>query len=231
VELRHKRQTTVQIARRFGFPLATVARVLARHGLGRLRPVEPAQPVVRYERERPGELVHFDVKRLGRIGRIGHRIHGDRSRNSRGIGWECVHVAVDDRTRLAYVEVLPDERGLTARDFLQRALRWFTRQGIRVERVMSDNGSCYRSRHFRHACAQAGIKHRTTRAYRPQTNGKAERFIQTLIRGWAYARAYQSSLHRAAALPAWLRYYNSERPHRALGDQPPLACLRRYQPC
>ena len=231
LELRRKRHTAPQIARRFSLPLATVARVLTRHGLGRLRPVEPAQPVVRYERERPGELVHFDVKKLGRIGQIGHRIHGDRGCRSRGVGWEFVHVAVDDKTRLAYVEVLADERGVTARAFLQRAIRWFARRRICIERVMSDNGSCYRSRHFRHACVAAGIKHKTTRAYRPQTNGKAERFIQTLIRGWAYARAYRSSLHRVSALPEWLRYYNTERPHRALGDQAPLTRLRRCLPC
>jgi transposase InsO family protein len=227
VELRRKRLTAARIAARFGLPRITVSRVLTRQGLGRLRALEPVEPVVRYERERPGELVHFDVKKLGRIGQIGHRIHGDRSRRARGVGWEFVHVAVDDKTRLAYAEVLPDERGVTARAFLERVIRWFARRGIRIERVLSDNGSCYRSRHFLKACARAGIQAKKTRAYRPQTNGKAERFIQTLIRGWAYGRAYRSSLQRHSALPEWLRYYNTERPHRALGDQPPLACLRR----
>jgi transposase InsO family protein len=225
--LRRKRRTAVQIAARFALPRATVARVLVRHGLSRLRALEPVAPAVRYERERPGELVHFDVKKLGRIDGVGHRIHGDYSRRSRGIGWEYVHVAVDDKSRLGYAEVLADERGLTARGFLERVIRWFARRGIRIERVLSDNGSCYRSRHFLKACKTAGIKAKKTRFYRPQTNGKAERFIQTLIRGWAYARAYRSSALRARALPEWLRYYNTERPHRALGNLAPLACLRR----
>jgi transposase InsO family protein len=225
--LRRKRWTAAEIGRHLRLPRVTVARVLSRHGLGKLRALEPVEPVVRYERERPGELVHFDVKKLGRIGQIGHRIHGDRARSTPGVGWEFVHVAIDDKTRLAYAEVLPDERGSTARDFLRRVIRWFARRGIRIERVLSDNGSCYRSRHFLKACRQAGIRAKKTRAYRPQTNGKAERFIQTLIRGWAYARPYRSSLLRIRALPEWLRYYNSERPHRALGDVAPLTCLRR----
>ena len=227
LEARRKRGTAAQIAQRFALPRITVSRILARAGLGRLRALEPVEAVVRYERERPGELVHFDVKKLGRIGQIGHRIHGDRKRASRGIGWEFVHVAIDDKTRLAYSEVLPDERGVTAQAFLERVIRWFARRGIRIERVLSDNGSCYRSRHFLKACRLPGIKAKKTRAYRPQTNGKAERFIQTLIRGWAYARAYRSSFLRTSALPEWLRYYNTERPHRALGDVAPLTCLRR----
>jgi len=231
LEARRKRRTAPQIARRFSLPQATVSRVLSRNGLGKLRALEPVAAVLRYERERPGELVHFDVKKLARIDGVGHRIHGDYTRRSRGIGWEFVHVAVDDKTRLAYVEVLQDERGVTARGFLERVIRWFARRGITIERVLSDNGSCYRSRHFLKACALAGIKARKTRAYRPQTNGKAERFIQTLIRGWAYARAYASSLRRRSALPEWLRYYNSERPHRALGNLAPLTCLRRCSSC
>jgi len=226
LDARRKRRTAAQIAQRFTLPRVTVARVLARHGLSRLRALDPVEPVVRYERARPGELVHFDVKKLGRIDGVGHRIHGDPSRRSRGVGWEFVHVAVDDKTRLAYVETLPDERGVTARAFLARVIRWFARRGITIERVLSDNGSCYRSRHFLKACKLAGIKAKKTRAYRPQTNGKAERFIQTLIRGWAYARPYRSSLRRVAALPEWLRYYNAERPHRALGNLAPLTCLR-----
>jgi transposase InsO family protein len=158
-------------------------------------------------------------------------VHGDRTRRARGVGWEFVHVAVDDKTRLAYSEVLPDERGLTAKAFLERVIRWFARRGVKIERVLSDNGSCYRSRHFLKACRLAGITAKKTRAYRPQTNGKAERFIQTLIRGWAYARAYASSLRRTSALPEWLRYYNTERPHRALGDIAPLICLQRFASC
>jgi len=231
LDARRKRRTAPQIALRFSLAQATVSRVLSRNGLGKLRALEPIEPVVRYERERPGELVHFDVKKLGRIDGVGHRIHGDRRTRVRGIGWEFVHVAVDDKTRLAYSEVLPDERGLTAKGFLERVIRWFARRGIRIERVLSDNGSCYRSRHFLKACRLAGITAKKTRAYRPQTNGKAERFIQTLIRGWAYARAYSSSLRRTSALPEWLRYYNTERPHRALGDIAPLTCLRRCNSC
>jgi transposase InsO family protein len=227
LDARRKRRTAAQIAQRFALPRATVSRVLARNGLSRLRALDPVEPVVRYERERPGELVHFDVKKLGRIDGVGHRIHGDFRRRSRGVGWEFVHVAVDDKTRLAYVEALSDERGVTARAFLERVIRWFARRGIKIERVLSDNGSCYRSRHFLKACKLAGIQAKKTRAYRPQTNGKAERFIQTLIRGWAYARPYRSSLRRVAALPEWLRYYNTERPHRALGNLAPLTCLRR----
>jgi transposase InsO family protein len=201
LDARRKRRTAPQIARRFSLPQATVSRVLSRNGLGKLRALEPIAPVVRYERERPGELVHFDVKKLGRIGQIGHRIHGDRKRTSRGIGWEFVHVAIDDKTRLAYSEVLQDERGVTAKAFLERVIRWFARRSIQIERVLTDNGSCYRSKHFLKACRLAGIKAKKTRAYRPQTNGKAERFIQTLTRGWAYARAYRSSLLRTSALP------------------------------
>jgi transposase InsO family protein len=227
VALRRKRQTAAEIAARFDLPRITVSRVLAREGLSRLRALEPREPVVRYERERPGELVHFDVKKLGRIDGVGHRIHGDRRTRVRGIGWEFVHVAVDDKTRLAYSEVLPDERGVTAKAFLERVIRWFAQRGITIERVLSDNGSCYRSRHFLKACRLAGIRAKKTRAYRPQTNGKAERFIQTLIRGWAYARPYRSSWLRTSALPDWLRYYNTERPHRALGYVAPLIALRR----
>ena len=231
LDLRKKRRTAAEIARHFSLPRITVSRVLARHGLGRLRALEPVEPVVRYERERPGELVHFDVKKLGRFGQIGHRIHGDRRRASRGIGWEFLHVAIDDKTRLAYAEVLADERGITAVGFLRRTVRWFARRGIRIERVLSDNGSCYISKRFRKTCAELGIKPKRTRAYRPQTNGKAERFIQTCLRRWAYARPYRTSMHRTHALPEWLRYYNTERPHRALGDQPPLICLRRCNSC
>lgn len=224
---RRQRRTSEQIAKRFALPRATVARLLRRNGLSCLRALDPIEPVVRYERARPGELVHFDVKKLGKIDGVGHRVHGERWRRARGVGWEFVHVAIDDKTRLAYSEVLPDERGVTARAFLERVIRWFARRGITIERVLSDNGSCYRSRHFLHACTLAGIKAKKTRAYRPQTNGKAERFIQTLIRGWAYARSYRSSLLRSHALPEWLRYYNTQRPHRALGDLAPLTCLRR----
>jgi transposase InsO family protein len=197
--------------------------------LSRLRSLDPKEPVVRYERRHPGELVHIDVKKLGRIGRPGHRVHGDRTTRVRGIGWERVHVAIDDASRLAYAEVLPDELGPTCAGFLRRALAWYARHGIKVRRVMTDNGSAYRSPFgfFGQVLAAHRIKHLHTRPYRPQTNGKAERFIQSLIREWAYAVSYPTSQVRMAALPAWLRYYNRERPHGALGGLPPITRIRR----
>jgi transposase InsO family protein len=169
--------------------------------------------------------VHVDVKKLGRIGRAGHRVHGDRTTRVRGIGWEFVHVCIDDATRLAYVEVLLDEKGETAAAFLRRAVAWFARRKIRVERVLSDNGSCYRSDVNRAVCNELGIKMKFTRPYRPQTNGKAERFIQTMLREWAYAASYQDSRQRVNALRPWLRYYNLHRPHMALDGRPPIVRL------
>jgi transposase InsO family protein len=226
VTLRHRRFTAWQIAQRLTMPLATVCAVLKRLGLGKLAASENKPPARRYEREKPGELLHVDVKLLGRIGRIGHRISGDRRSRVRGIGWEYVHVAVDDASRLAYVEVLADQKGLTAVSFFERARRWFAQRRIAIERVMTDNGSAYVSRRFRQACARLGIRHLRTRPYRPETNGKAERFIQTLIRGWAYRRPYRTSNQRTKALPKWLRYYNEQKPHRALGMISPLARIR-----
>lgn len=226
VALRYRRWTIWQIASQLRMAPATVAAVLRRVGLNRLSALEPKPEVRRYQRERAGELVHVDIKLLGRIGRIGHRITGDRRSRVRGIGWEYVHVAVDDRTRLSYVEVLEDQKGITAVGFFERARRWFARHRIRVERVMTDNGSAYVSRRFRQACKRWQIKHLRTRPYRPQTNGKAERFIQTLVRAWAYGRPYRTSNQRTKALPKWLRYYNEQRPHRALGMIPPLTCFR-----
>jgi transposase InsO family protein len=224
--LRHRRFTAWQIAQRLTMPLATVCAVLKRLGLGQLEALEPKPVARRYERQKPGELLHVDVKLLGRIGRIGHRITGDRRGQVRGIGWEYVHVAVDDASRLAYVEVLADQKGLTAVGFFERARRWFGQRRIGIERVMTDNGSAYVSRRFRQACARLGIRHLRTRPYRPETNGKAERFIQTLIRGWAYRRPYRTSHQRTKALPKWLRYYNEVKPHRALGMISPLARIR-----
>jgi transposase InsO family protein len=226
VTLRYRRLTAWQIAERLAMPVATVCAVLRRLGLGKLSALEPKPAVVRYERARPGELVHVDIKLLGRIGRIGHRITGDRRSRVRGIGWEFVHVAVDDASRLAYVEVLEDQKGLTAVGFFERARRWFAKRGIRIERVMTDNGSAYVSRRFRQACKRWAIRHLRTQPYRPETNGKAERFIQTLIRGWAYRRPYRTSNQRTKALPKWLRYYNEQRPHRALGMISPMARIR-----
>ena len=226
VAARQERLTAWAIAVRLQVPRSTVAAILARAGLNRLRSLEPAAPVTRYERARPGELVHLDIKPLGRILRIGHRIHPTR-RSSVGAGWEYVHVAVDDHSRAAYVEVLPDQTGVTTTGFLRRTIRWFARHGVRVHRVLTDNGSGYRSHRFQHGAARAGVRVIRTRPYRPQTNGKAERFIQTLIRQWAYAVPYSSSWRRTQALRPWLRYYNLERPHAALSYQPPCVRLPR----
>jgi transposase InsO family protein len=226
--LRRQRLTSPVIARRLGLPLSTVGGILRRLGLGRLKRLDPPLPVVRYQRERPGELVHIDTKKLGKIAGIGHRITGRRpGRVNRhpGIGWEYLHVAVDDASRLAYTEILPDERKASAIAFLERALAWFARHGITVERIMTDNGSAYRSRDFRAACARAGVRHLRTRPYTPRTNGKAERFLQTVMRECAYARAFRSSRERAAALPRWLHLYNEHRPHTALAGQPPISRL------
>lgn len=223
--LRRQRWTGAAIAQALQLSASTVARLLRRQGLGRLRQLEPPVPVQRYQWARPGDLLHLDVKKLGRIGRVGHRIHGDRRSRVRGIGWEYVHVAIDDASRLAYVEVLPDERGVTTTQFLWRARGWFRRQGIRVRRVLTDNGSGYVCARFARLCHSAGLRHLRIRPYTPRTNGKAERFIQTLLREWAYRRPYPSSRHRTEALPAWLYYYNWERGHGALHGRPPMSRL------
>ena len=225
LSLRELRFTGPEIAETLGMPLSTVGAVLARWGLGRLTPLQPEEPANSYERPRPGELVHIDVKKLGRIGRPGHRVNDDRRTRSRGVGWEFVHVAVDDATRLAYVEVLDDEKGPTAAGFLRRAVAFFRRYGVRVERVLTDNGSCYRAVVHALACRALGIRHLRTRPYRPRTNGKAERFIRTLVDGWAYGAVYRTSAERTAALAGWLDWYNRLRPHRSLGRQPPLTRL------
>lgn len=228
--LRRRRRSAPYIARYLGLPLSTVVAVQRRLGLNRLSRLEPPRPVVRYERARPGELVHLDVKKLGRIGRVGHRIHGDRSRRGRGVGWEYLHVAIDDCTRLAYAELLVDERADRATAFLRRAAAWFQRQGIaRLERVMTDNGAAYVSHAFAQALAALGARHLRTRPYTPRTNGKAERLIQTLLREWAYAQAYRSSIPRALALRPYLAYYNTERPHTALGFTTPRQRLAARQ--
>jgi transposase len=229
LRLRRQRWTGAQIARALRLSRATVARVLRRHGLQRLRALEPAAPVQRYEYRRPGGLVHLDIKKLGRIGRVGHRITGDRRGQVRGIGWEYVHVAVDDATRLAYVEVLPDEQGVTVTAFLWRALAWYRRLGIRVRRILTDNGSGYRAHVFAQCGHSARLRHLRTRPYTPRTNGKAERFIQTLLREWAYIRAYRTSAERLAALPHWLHYYNVHRAHAGLHDRPPISRLSRVR--
>ena len=230
--LRRQRMSSLAIARQLGLPVSTVTKILRRLGLNRLKALDPPMPVVRYQRARPGELVHMDTKKLGRIQGIGHRITGRRTgaiNRHHGIGWECLHVCIDDACRLAYSEVLPDERKEAATGFLERALAWFAVKGVAVERVMTDNGNCYRSRMFRQACAHYRLRHLRTRPYTPRTNGKAERFIQTSLREWAYARPYVSSQQRRAALTTWLAQYNTARPHTALGGCPPAARLHQYQ--
>ena len=224
VSLRREcRLTGQQIARRLRMPRSTVASVLKRAGLSRLRDLDPPEPVVRYERKRPGELIHLDIKKLARIVKVGHRMTGDRRDTTDGAGWESVHVAIDDASRLAYVEVLANEQATTTVRFFRRAMAFFKRHGIRVERVMTDNGPAYRSGLFAQMCHTTGARHIFTRPYRPQTNGKAERFIQTLLREWAYKRIYETSARRAAALGAWLTYYNRRRPHGSLNDRPPIS--------
>jgi transposase InsO family protein len=223
VRLRRQRWTSVEIAERLRLGRSTVARYLAQRGLARLRALQPAGPVQRYEHARAGELLHLDVKKLGRIGRVGHRITGDRRARVRGIGWEYVHVAVDDASRLAYAEVLPDERGSTVTAFLWRALAWYRRHGIRVRRVMTDNAFAYLGHAFTALCELRGLRHLRIRPYTPQTNGKAERFIQTLLREWAYVRPYGSSRARHIVLPRWLHYYNWHRRHASLHGRPPIS--------
>lgn len=224
--LRAKRLTTVAIAQRLGVPRSTVGEVLRRLGLQRLPPLTPPVPIRRYERARPGELLHVDIKGLGRIAGVGHRIHGDYRRRCRGIGWEYVHVCVDDATRVAYVEMRPTLQTADTVGFLERAVAWFAARGIRAERVMTDNGSAYVAREFRAVCARLGLRHLRTRPYTPRTNGKAERFIQTLLREWAYRHAYASSALRRRALCPWLRYYNTRRPHMSLNYRAPFTRLQ-----
>jgi transposase InsO family protein len=219
--LRRERMTGPQIAGKLGLPRSTVGAILRRLGLGRLKALDPKPPVVRYERAAPGELIHIDTKKLGKIDGIGHRITGDRRGRKKGIGWDLVHVCVDDASRLAYTEVLPDEKKESACAFLIRALAFFAAHGVSVERVMTDNGSAYRSHDFRNLCVAGGLRHIRTRPYTPRTNGKAERFIQTSLREWAYARAYRSSAERTQAMIPWIDAYNTQRPHSALANQTP----------
>jgi transposase InsO family protein len=224
--LRRRRWSSPRIARELGIPLSTVVVTLRRLGLARLRSLEPPRPVVRYERSRPGELLHIDTKKLGRISRIGHRINGDRSTRVRGSGWEYLHVCIDDASRLAYSEVLLDEKGHTRAAFLERATAWYQRLGVTIERVMTDNGSGYVSHVFRKAVVAMNARHLRTRPYTPRTNGKAERFIQSALREWAYARPYRRSELRTAALNPWIRYYNCERPHMGIQGLSPQQRLR-----
>jgi transposase InsO family protein len=230
--LRRLRFTQAQIAQVLTLSKSRTQRVVASGGLGKLSALEPPVPENRYERSRPGELVHVDTKKLGRFHRPGHRVTGDRSdRRLLGHkGWEFLHVAIDDRTRLAYAELLVDEKSTTCVGFLQRAAAFFSRHGIRrLERVMSDNGSAYVSADFRDAVAALGARHIRTRPYTPRTNGKAERFIQTMLRLWAYVRPYNSSDERAAALSPWLIWYNRQRPHGSLQDRSPVETLKQLR--
>lgn len=223
VELRTEFQlTALRIARHLNLARSTVAAVLQRRGLGSLSKLRPKEPVVRYEHDGPGEMLHMDIKRLSRFWRPGHRVTGNRSRECRGARWEYVHVCVDDYSRVAYAEVLPDERNASAVAFLKRAVKWFERFGITIKRILTDNGSCYNADNWTVQCERLGIRVKKTRAYRPQTNGKAERFIQTLLREWAYFRVYQSSIERRSVLPLYLKHYNEHREHAAVNLKPPI---------
>ena len=224
--LRRVRMTGAEIAGCLGMALSTVSGILRRIGLGKLSRLEPPEPANRYERARPGELIHVDVKKLvGIRDGAGHRATGRRTSHARGAGWEFVHVCVDDATRLAYVEVLPDEKGRTCAGFLRRAVAFYRSHGVRVERLMTDNGGAYRSTVHALACKALKIRHLRTRPYRPRTNGKAERFIRTMLGGWAYGAIYRDSAQRTAALSGWLEFYNWRRPHGSLSHRPPGARL------
>ena len=226
--MRHAKLVAAEIAAQLPVARSTVGAVLRRIGLGRLRELTPPKPVQRYEWQRPGELVHLDIKKLGRFTRAGHRVTGRRHTPSAGHGWEYAHVAIDDCSRFSYVEILPDQKRYTTTRFWLRAVREFRRRGIQVQRVLTDNGGAYCSRPFRKACRWLQITAKRTRPYRPQTNGKAERFIQTLQRKWAYAVPYATSDDRRAALPAWMRFYNEHRPHAGLHQQTPLSRLAQF---
>jgi transposase InsO family protein len=223
--LRRQRCSGPQIAFLLGMPRSTVARWLRRHGLQRLRCLEPAPPIQRYERAKPGELIHLDTKKLGKIARVGHRITGNRRDHVRGIGWEFLHVAIDDHSRLAYLEVLPDERQRTCTAFLRRACRWYRQHGVLASGLLTDNGSAYRSKLLAKTCQNLRIRHRRTQPYRPRTNGKAERLIQTLLRECAYRFPYHSSSQRRRALARFQHFYNHHRQHSALGGLPPTSRL------
>jgi len=234
--LRKVRMTAAEIAEILQMALSTVSAVLRRIGLGRLSRLDPIEPPNRYEMSRPGELVHVDVKKLGRISSrgAGHRVLGPSQRQSQikagkrrtgATGWEFVHVCIDDATRLAYAEVLQDEKGATAAAFFERAIAWFKSMGVTVERLLSDNGACYRSDIHARVCAENGIRHTFTRPYRPRTNGKAERFIKTMTERWAYGAIYGSSVERTAALPGWLLHYNTRRRHGGISKKTPEARL------
>lgn len=226
VALRRERRIYRDISRDVGTPVATVARVLQRAGLNRLSALDPAPPIQRYEHDAPGDLLHLDIKKLGRFDRPGHRVTGSRQAGaSRGAGWEYVHVAIDDHSRISWATIKPDETGASAWRALIAAVRYYARLGVRITRVLTDNGPCYKSRVFARACRRLGIRHRRTKAYCPRTNGKAERLIQTALHEWAYARSYAHSEQRAAHLPHWVHHYNWHRPHASLDYNTPISRL------
>jgi len=224
--LRRQRWTGVRIAQQTGLSRATVSRILVRLKLNRIKMLEPAAPIVRYEHEHAGDLLHLDIKKLARIVKAGHRITGDPRDETRGAGWEYLFVAVDDHTRLAYTAIYPNEKAVSAIDFLDRATNWLRHFGVHTRRVLTDNGPCFYETQFGGACLTMGIQHKRTRPYRPQTNGKAERFIQTALREWAYARRYESSMQRLEHLRPWNHQYNYHRPHASLNQMPPISRLR-----
>ena len=221
--LRRQRWTGVRIAQSTGLSRATISRILRRHKLNRIRDLEPVIPVRRYEHPHPGDLLHLDTKKLARIAKPGHRLTGDPRDETRGAGWEMLHVAIDDHSRIAFSQFQPDERACSTVAFLHAAVAYYARFGIRIRRVLTDNAPCYYSDLFAATCQQLGIRHLRTRPYTPRTNGKAERFIQTALREWAYARLYQHSAERQAELLPWLHDYNWHRPHASLGQLPPIS--------
>ena len=227
IELRQKLFTQSRIATYLGVSKATVSRVLRRAGLSRFSDLAPIDAVQRYERDAPGDLLHIDIKKLGKFSDVGHRITGDYRKRTKGLGWEYLFVAIDDHARVAFTAMRPDERKDSAESFLREAVEYFAKLGVSVQRVLTDNGPAFHSFAFRDACLELGIKQKFTRAYRPQTNGKAERFIQSALREWAYGRAYATSEVRRAALPAWNHFYNWHRPHHGIGCLPPMSRIKR----
>jgi len=227
--LRRQRWTGLRIALATGLSRATVSRILRRLHLSRIRDLEPLPPVVRYEHAAPGDLLHLDIKKIGRFQAMGCRITGHRRGRIHRAGWEYVHVAIDDHSRIAFSQILPNQKAPSAVAFLQAAVDYYARLGIAISRVLTDNGPCYRSGSFRRLCLQLGIRQRFTRPYTPRTNGKAERFIQTALREWAYARAYDNSQARALELPRWLHQYNWHRPHASLNHAPPISRSGRHR--
>jgi len=226
VELRRHRLTQARIATSLGVSKSTVGRVLARAGLSHLKDLEPMAPVVRYEHEAAGDLLHIDTKRLGRIVRPGHRVTGDRRGSFGNAGWEFLFVAIDDHARIGFTDMYPDESKASAVQFVRNAVAYYKSLGVQIKRLLTDNGSAFRSKHFAHACAELNVKHRFTRPYRPQTNGKAERFIQSALREWAYGFVYQNSLERTEQLDFWIHHYNWHRPHQGIGGVAPMTRLK-----